>query len=210
MEYAGLEITTDNEVYEPAEDSFLAADTVLEELNKLEGGLNVIDIGCGSGILGLVAATNANVGKVLFVDTNDRALELCRVNINRNMGIVRADCDVVKSDLFAEVTGKFDMIIFNSPYLPSDEKEKSKDKLASAWSGGEAGIEVSKKFLHQVVSHMADGAEVILVVSSLGDVETLQNEINALGLYVAGEKKQHISFEDIIVMVIGKVSYIGS
>ena len=57
---------------------------------------------------------------------------------------------------------------------------------------------------------MADGAEVILVVSSLGDVETLQNEINALGLYVAGEKKQHISFEDIIVMVIGKVSYIGS
>lgn len=206
MEYEGLDITTNDDVYEPSEDSLLAADTVLEELNKLSGNLEVIDMGCGSGILGLVAATNPNVDKVTFVDISDKALDLCKSNINRNMGKVRSNCDVIRSDLFSEVMGLFDVIIFNAPYLPEGEK----DKLSNAWYGGANGIEVSKKFLNQAVDHMADGGEIILVVSSLGDVETLRDEVNSLELYITREIKQHIHFEDIIVMVITKAIYAGS
>ncbi len=206
MEYAGLDITTNEEVYEPAEDSLLAADVISEELDKLEGTLSVLDIGCGTGILGLVAATNPNVERVIFADINEKALDLCRLNIGRNMGIVRANCDVIKSDLFSEIKENFNMIIFNSPYLP----EGGKDKLSSAWYGGETGIEVSTRFLHQAVDHMSDNAEIILVVSSLGDLETLRKEINSLGLYIKRENKEHIHFEDIIVMVLVKTISIGS
>lgn len=206
MEYEGLEIATNDDVYEPSEDSLLAADTILEELNKLSGNLEVIDMGCGSGILGLVAATNPNVDKVTFADVSDKALDLCRINISRNMGKVRSNCEVIKSDLFADIMGMFDMIIFNAPYLPEDEN----DKLANAWYGGANGIEVSKKFLSQAIDHMADGGEIILVVSSLGDIETLKDEINSLELYITREIKQHIHFEDIIVLVIAKAIYAGS
>jgi release factor glutamine methyltransferase len=206
MEYGGLEITTAEDVYEPAEDSFLSAEIVMAELNKYSGMLKVIDIGCGSGILGLVAATNPNVGKVVFADINDRALDLCRANISRNAGIVRADCDVVKSDLFSDITESFDIIIFNAPYLP----EGKDDKMASAWYGGEKGIEVSKKFLGQAVDHMSNGAEIILVESSLGDLNALREEINALGLSVTAENKAHIHFEDIVVMILAKTVSIGS
>lgn len=206
MEYAGLDITISEDVYEPAEDSFLAAETITEELDKFEGRLSVADIGCGCGILGLVAGTNPNVRRIVFGDINEKAVDLCRTNINRNMALVGADCEAVKSDLFSDINGNFDLIIFNAPYLPDNDN----DKMASTWYGGASGVELSVKFLGEAVDHIADGGEIILVVSSFGDIETLKERINGLNLYIAREKRQHISFEDIIVMVLARTAWFGS
>ncbi len=206
MEYEGLDIATDDNVYVPAEDSFLAAETIKEELDSFEGSVSVADIGCGSGILGLVAGTNPNVDKVVFADISDDALKLCQMNVDRNCPVVRANCIVKKSDLFSEVSGNFDLIIFNAPYLP----DKDNSKIAGAWYGGKTGIEVSVDFLRQAVNHMNDESRIIIVESSFGDIDTLNREISNLGLYVSREKRQHISFEDIIVMVLGRADWFGS
>ncbi len=206
MEYAGLDILTNDNVYIPAEDSFLAADMIREELDSMEGGVEVLEIGCGSGILGLVAASNANVKRVVFADINDDALELCKENIRRNSDRISAECEVVKSDLFSNVEGMFDMIIFNAPYLPDGDDMK----LSEAWYGGEKGIEVSEKFIDSATDFLKAYGKIILVVSSLGDLEKLRGTINLRGLSVEREQKVHVDFEDIIALVLGKHEYYGS
>ncbi|MHB1830119.1 MAG: HemK2/MTQ2 family protein methyltransferase [Candidatus Micrarchaeaceae archaeon] len=206
MEYAGLNILTNDNVYIPAEDSFLAADMVRVELDGMEGGVEVLEIGCGTGILGLVAAANVNVKRVVFTDINDDALELCKANIQRNSDRISAECEVIKSDLFSNVEGMFDMIIFNAPYLPDGDNIK----MSEAWYGGEKGIEVSEKFINSATDFMKTNGKIVLIVSSLGDLEKLRATVNLRGLTVEREQKVHVDFEDIIALVLSKQDYFGS
>ena len=206
MEYAGLDVATDENVYEPAEDSFLAAETVTEALDDFDGRVAVADIGCGTGILGLVAGTSPNVEKVVFGDISEDALRICKKNVDNNSLLVKADCIVKKSDLFSGIEGDFDLIIFNAPYLPDNDK----NSMASTWYGGKSGIELSVEFLRQAVVHIKEASKIIIVESSFGDIETLKSAISDLGLCICKEKRQHISFEDIIVMVLEKTEWFGS
>jgi release factor glutamine methyltransferase len=65
-------------------------------------------------------------------------------------------------DLFDGIKGKFDWILFNPPYLPS---EGSMDELS--WSGGTVGYETLKRFLDQAENFLKDGGSIILIYSSL-------------------------------------------
>lgn len=206
MEYAGLDILINDNVYSPAEDSFLAADIIREELDGMGGGVEILEVGCGTGILGLVAAANRNAKHVVFTDVNDDALELCKANIQRNSDRISAECDVVKSDLFSNVEGMFDMIIFNAPYLPDGDKMK----LSESWYGGERGIEISERFINSATDFMKTNGKIILIVSSLGDLEKLMATVSIRGLMVEREQKVHVDFEDIIALVLRKQDYFGS
>lgn len=64
-----------------------------------------------------------------------------------------------KSDLFESVSGKFDLVVFNPPYLPSDPSDAD-DELRKSWDGGENG-------------------RVQLVTSSLGSVEHVMQRSSA-------------------------------
>jgi len=103
-------------VYEPAEDSFLFAETL-----DVEEGAQVLDVGTGCGILGVLAAKKA--GSVVVVDLNPYAIRCARENSALND--VRGKIDFIQTDLFTALNAKatFDLILFNAPYLPSDENE---------------------------------------------------------------------------------------
>jgi len=88
-------------IYEPKEDSFL----ILKYIKNYCNG-NVLDMGCGSGILSLEAMKYSK--DVLGVDSNEECVEHCK----------KKEINVVRSDLFSNVNGKFDLVIFNPPYLP--------------------------------------------------------------------------------------------
>lgn len=206
MEFKGLEISTDEEVYPPAEDSFLAADVIEKELEDMEGDVRVLDMGCASGILGMVAATKRNVESVLFADINEDAVKLCKRNLSLNRDYINADTSVVQSDLFEKIDGNFDMIIFNAPYL----REGVGEKLSREWYGGKGGIELSVRFLKEAKDHLNEEGLVILVASSFGDLETLSKEISRLGFAVENESRIHVSFEDIVVFVLGIREALGS
>jgi len=67
--------------------------------------------------------------------------------------------------LFEGVKGKFDVIIFNPPYLPMDEKEPKDSRTAT--TGGKKGNELIIKFLKQAKNHLANGGKIFLITSSL-------------------------------------------
>jgi release factor glutamine methyltransferase len=133
-----------NEIYEPDEDSFLLA----EQVRKHAFG-KVLDMGSGSGI----QAENAlGAKKILCVDINPVAVKLLK----------KKGFDALQSDLFENVKGKFDTIIFNPPYLPEDKYDKKPDT-----TGGPYGNETAERFLLQAKKHLKRKGIILLVVSSI-------------------------------------------
>lgn len=118
-------------VYRPREDSYLMADAMLELNLK---GKSVLDIGTGSGYLAIIAANR--VREIIGVDLNPRAVSVARKNAIKNN---RENIDFKKSDLFSCLAKKFDLILFNPPYLPDEEQPNQSDLKQKAWNGGKNG-----------------------------------------------------------------------
>ena len=147
------------EIYSPEEDSYLMSETLEKELPKLlnkNPNLSFLEVGCGGGI-NLKTALDVGIKKnnILGTDVNFNAIKHCRG--------VGFNC--VKSDLFEKVNGKFDIIIFNPPYLPLDKKEPMDSRIAT--TGGEKGNELIIKFLKGAKEHLNKNGNIFLITSSL-------------------------------------------
>lgn len=134
-------------LYEPAEDSSL----LQEQVRKYAKG-KVLDIGTGTGILAQTAIEKTK--DVLAVDINKEAVNHCK-----KLGI-----NCIKSDLFENVKGKFDLMIFNPPYLPDDKIKLEDDKN---YIGGEKGNEILERFLSEAKNHLNKKGKILIVFSSL-------------------------------------------
>lgn len=146
-------------IYKPAEDSILMSRILKEQLPELlskNPNLKFLEIGAGSGIH-LETALNEGVKKedIYSVDINDKSVEHCN--------LLGFNC--IKSDLFENVDGKFDLIIFNPPYLPLEEKEPTDSQVAT--TGGEKGNEVILRFLKYAKDYLIEGGKIFLITSSL-------------------------------------------
>lgn len=136
-------------IYEPAEDSFL----LNKHVRKLAHG-KVLDMGTGSGFQAITILENPD-NEVLAVDINPECVEYVK----------KKGVDAIQSDLFQNITGKFDFIIFNPPYLPEDENEPEDSRLST--TGGKEGSEILKRFLDEAKKFLNHKGEILLVISSL-------------------------------------------
>jgi len=174
-------------IYEPAEDSEL----IKKYVKKFAWG-RVLDMGTGSGIQAITASKRKKVNGVLAVDINKKAVELVRKKGIRTK----------VSDLFSNVSRKFDTIIFNPPYLPFDKREDGESQLAT--TGGKKGYEALEKFLNQVNGYLTEKGIVLIVFSSLTKKERVDEIIGRNLLKGELLEKQHIHFEDLFVYKIIK------
>jgi release factor glutamine methyltransferase len=186
IEYQGLRIKLHPQVYEPAEDTFLLA----ENLAVKDGDL-ALDVGTGTGIIALLMARKARW--VLGVDINPIAVELARENARIN-GITNVEFRL--SDLFENVSGKFDVITFNAPYLPG----KPEEPIDLALVGGENGREVLDRFIDEVSNYIKPGGVVQIVQSSITGIEETLKRLKKAGLGAKVVAKRHIFFEDIVLI----------
>ena len=165
-------------IYKPREDTYLLKKQV--ESLDLEDK-NFLEIGTGSG---LIAETALNDGAdVTASDVNSEALE------NMPEGI-----KTVESNLFENIEGKFDYIVFNPPYLPGEKSEKDM-KASQTWLGGEKGVEVAENFLEKSRDFLKSEGEVFLVLSSLSEHKGL---VEKFDLEVVDEEK--LFFERLFVV----------
>ncbi len=141
-------------VYEPREDSFL----ILKHVKDYARG-RVLDMGTGSGILAEESLKYTD--KVLAADIDPEA----------GKEVSEGVC-FVESDLFSNINGKFDLIMFNAPYLPKDKEIDD-----PALYGGKDGHEIIERFVSDASRFLKDDGKILLVFSSLTDKEKVDTII---------------------------------
>jgi methylase of polypeptide subunit release factors len=112
-----------------------------------------IDIGAGAGVGGMVIAKRRPCKEVVLTDINERALHFAQVNA-LSAGIT--NLTFIKSDIFTEVDGLFDLIVANPPYLNDPLKRTYRD------GGGELGSALSLRIAHAATTRLAPGGSLLL------------------------------------------------
>lgn len=148
-------------VYIPAEDSYLMSRILKEQLpNLLEknSDLKFLEIGAGSGIH-LQTASNLGIknGNIFSSDIDKRAVSHCN--------LLGFKC--IHSDLFENIKGRYEIIIFNPPYLPEDAREPKNSRKDT--TAGKKGNEIIIRFLQQAKSHLDKDGKIFLITSSLSE-----------------------------------------
>lgn len=192
FEFMGINISFCESVYEPAEDTFLLLDALEKE--KWKGKETALEIGPGTGIVSIFLAKR--VKEVFAADISRHAALCTKKNILQN-GIKNAH--VFCGDLFGALgEKKFDIIVFNTPYLPEDKKTcKFKD---SAWSGGKSGRETIDLFLPHLESRANKGARIFIVESSRSNYEKTISFLRMHGFHAGVLANKRVFFEEIVVI----------
>ncbi len=154
-------------VYQPREDSNLLAKQILEK--DLEGQ-RCLDMGTGTGIIG-EKMVRSGAEEVVAADINPEAVEEASERLEDHQNV-----EVVQSDLFENIEGKFDLIAFNPPYLPGEDLDEDIDDR-EIWRGGDSGEEFTEEFLETARDYLKEDGEIIFVVSSLSDFDCSDYEI---------------------------------
>lgn len=193
IHFGDFSFDVNDDVYEPAEDSFLFA----ENLNVASGEV-VLDLGTGSGILANVAAKNA--GRVVAVDLNPYAIHCAKENAKLNG--VRDRIDFVQGDLFSAFYDglRFDLVLFNAPYLPSEAGEEA-TWIGKAWAGGSNGRLVVDKFIAEVPAYLKPRGRVLLMQSTLTGVEETIQMFNKQNLKATVIAEQQLPFFETLTLI---------
>ena len=156
---------TSSQVYPVEEDTLLLLRAAQAECRP---GDRILEIGCGSGH---ISEHLSRTAEVLATDINPHA-----VRAARDLGI-----EVIRSDLFAGICGRFDLVIFNPPYLPTAPDERIDDWLEYALDGGPNGRAVIARFIGGIGNVLAPGGRFLLLVSSLTGIAGIVGMIEDAG-----------------------------
>jgi len=176
-------------VYPVSEDTILLASSI-----TVSPGDRVLEIGCGTGYVSISLALQGAL--VTGVDINPLAVSLARDNAERN-GVSHA-ATFFESDLFSSMTGTYDVIAFNPPYLPSEDIASS--EFDACWDGGPTGREVSSGFISQMPAYLAPNGRAYLLQSSLCNPEESRAELESHGFCVETVGTLQLFFEQLVVL----------
>jgi release factor glutamine methyltransferase len=184
-------------VYEPAEDTFLIADRMEISMDDI-----VLDMGTGCGFLAVIAAKKAK--KVVAVDINPYAIKSGIKNAENNG--VKEKIDFRLGDLFQTIkfNEKFSVILFNSPYLPSEPNEE-KSWIGKAWAGGLDGRDVIDRFIQDSSFFLTRNGTIFLVQSSLSEINKTLKFFDELNMKADIISELKFSFEKIVLIKVKKV-----
>ena len=163
VHFLGRDFICDNRGLIPRPETEELAEMILGQLPA--GDLDILDVGCGSGVLGLSLAAEKPGSKISLVDVSEDALDLTRENA-RKLGV--ENVMFRRSDLFSEVSGGFDLIVANLPYVPEGEaqsmaRELAHDPALALFSGPE-GMDLLERFIPESFGFLKSGGWLALEI----------------------------------------------
>lgn len=143
----------------PRDETEFWLNEVIKQIPK-EKAINVLDVFCGSGCIGIAILKHFKNSKVVFCDIDEKCLKQSKINAKLN-AIDLKRCKFIKSDVLSGIKNKkFDYIFANPPYIPLKYESKVQKSVLKfeprkALFGGEDGLFFIKKFLNQCKKHLS-------------------------------------------------------
>ncbi len=162
--------------YLPSDDSYLLVDAISEI-----SGISSLEIGTGSGIITKHLCVNFN----LVVSTDIRFNPEYTQDLQKYKNLFLLCCDSS-----CPLIGKFDLFVFNPPYLPNDFQLKD-DTI----HGGKNGVETTIKFLIDSKDLLKDNGRIVFIISSLSNHQILEEFIEKNSFNKRTLKEKRIFFE---------------
>ena len=129
--------------------------------------INIIDLGCGSGAIGLTLKSKLNDVNVTLLDISPEAIEVSKENANN----LNLDVSYILSDMWDNVHNKYDIVISNPPYIREDEVIEDivlNNEPHLALFGGSDGLDMYRKIRGNLLEHVN---EKFLLALEIGDLQ---------------------------------------
>lgn len=161
-EFYNIRLKVDKRALIPRFETEIIVDYLIKSQMKKD---RILDIGTGSGAIALSLAKNIENTYVIGSDIEDNALSLALEN-KEFTGV--ENVDFVKSDLFNNIKGKFDLIISNPPYINKNDYEDLDKELyfepKSALYGGEDGLYFYREIIRNACKFLTDKGHLVFEI----------------------------------------------
>lgn len=196
-----LELSVDPRVLVPRPDTEHLVDWLLEDLPAELDDAMVLDVGTGSGAIGLAIAKARPKAKVVACDVSEGALEVARANATS----AQVEVEFVCSDLLASLDKPADgwtAIAANLPYIPSQEIDELQPEVARweprlALDGGEDGLDLIRRLVVQAHEALAPAGRLYLE-HGMGQSDAVQAIVREAGFEDVGARKDFGHIERVV------------
>jgi len=162
-EFMGLDFYIEEGVLIPRPDTEIIVEYILKHIdeNYPQENIKVLDIGIGSGAIGLSIAYYRKNTYVYGVDISPKALKVANINKER---FKLTNVELLISDLFEKIAKeeKFHIIVSNPPYIPTDNIDKLQEEVKDyepriALDGGKEGMDFYRRIVPESKEYLEEG-----------------------------------------------------
>lgn len=203
QEFMSLSFKVTPDVLIPRADTETLVEYIIEKYKNK--GVSALDIGTGSGCIGISLAVYNKRAYIRAVDVSEKALKIAKENAENNGvddRIVYVKCDIMKDRVF----GRYDLIVSNPPYIETDviptlDKNVRDFEPHLALDGGADGLDFYRHIIDIApfalnengmlafeVGHTQAGAVARLMEKDFVDIEII-NDLCGIARVVAGKKR---------------------
>lgn len=162
--FMGLRFQVNEHVLIPRQDTEILVE---EAMRYLHDGMRILDLCTGSGCILLSLLHYSNDCEGVGVDISQEALQVAA----QNAELLGIKADFLKSDLYEKVTGKFDLLVSNPPYIerkviPTLMEEVREYDPYIALDGGEDGLDFYRRIIGGAQDYLKRGGQILMEIGS--------------------------------------------
>ena len=164
QDFMGLRFQVNEHVLIPRQDPEILVE---EAMRYLHDGMRILDLCTGSGCILLSLLHYSNDCEGTGVDISKEALQVAALNAE----LLGIKADFLKSDLYEKVTGKFDLLVSNPPYIerkviPTLMEEVREYDPYIALDGGEDGLDFYRRIIGGAQDYLKRGGQILMEIGS--------------------------------------------
>ncbi len=171
-EFYGLRFELNEDTLEPRADTETVVDAVLPLVRLIAAGkarCRVLDLGAGTGAIGVAIAASCTGAEVVATDISAKAADIA--NRNAAHAGVPGRYQAIHSNWFEGVKGRFDIIVSNPPYIPSDEISRLAVEVREhdpelALDGGPDGLEAYRTIIPVAGAILEEGGFIAVEIGA--------------------------------------------
>ncbi len=201
VNFYGLSFNIDERVLIPRfETEELVEHTIQLIRDHFQEPVDLVDLGCGSGVIGLTLEKKVSTKSVDLIDISEDALEVCKINKEKH----KSKANVIKNDFLDKINKQYDIIISNPPYIGEEEEIDEivkKNEPALALYAGKKGLDCYQKILSEIDKNMKDKC---LIAMEIGyqQKEEIIKLVNQYLKDVQIEVKKDLSGKDRMIFIL--------